>query len=164
MKVSVPCDQTTTPLPTTSTTTTTTTTTPTTPPPSKDRIMGNTTIKQLQHFNEHSLGTVTTEEPSSTQETTDKTTTFGSTTQKLEDGFPWHIVLAIVGGVLVVLIALSIVGYIYRDEIQDLFSSNETGSASDSETSGENQLPDQSCQNGFELQNDRFVIIAHYEL
>ena len=43
MKVSVPCELTTTPLPTTSTTTTTTTTTPTTPPPSKDRIMGITT-------------------------------------------------------------------------------------------------------------------------
>ena len=41
MKVSVPCELTTTPLPTTSTTTTTTTTTP---PPSKDRIMGNTTM------------------------------------------------------------------------------------------------------------------------
>ena len=40
MKVSVPCELTTTPLPTTSTTTTTTTTTP---PPSKDRIMGITT-------------------------------------------------------------------------------------------------------------------------
>ena len=72
-------------------------------------------------MNEHSLGTVTIEEPSSTQEATK--------TQEPENGFPWPVVLIIVG-VLVVLAALSIVGYIYRDEIRNLL-----------DRSGENQLP-----------------------